>query len=154
MTQVIEIDRLMHGIEASEIAQIFKLFGHWPVPPGDFDIPGDCLCAIWLADYLATMGILDQAMRSILLEQLKPRIVSWGPNGPEPTEKDDCCIRIADRKFLFFEDGRRMNLATGHVFEGLPKTKPIDKLILDLHALFIRRRQDDSHAANQREPRG
>jgi len=139
---------MMHGIDFSEIAQIFKLFGYWPVPKDDTVIPGDVLCAIWLADYTATMGILDQAMRANMLEQLKPRIAAWGDGGPKLAEKDDCSIRLADRKFLFFEDGRHMNLTTGEVFEGLPKVPPIDKLILDLHALYIRRGRDYINATN------
>lgn len=148
MIRVKQIPHLMHGIEFSEIAQIFKLFGHWPVPQEDVIIPGDVLCAIWLADYVATMGILDQGMRANLLEQLKPRISGWGADGPNPTPEDDCCIRLADRKFLFFEDGHHMDLMNGAVFTGLPKVEPVDKLILNLHALYHRRGRDYINASN------
>lgn len=149
MTRLDELPNRLRGITNSEVHQILKLFGIWPVPAKDFEIPDTCLSAIWLADYAATMGILDQATRSVLLELWHPRMVAWGPDGP-PKDHADKDIRIADRKFVFFtepgSDPKHMDLSTGQVFTGLPKLPPVEKLILDIYAIFIRRRQEVRHA--------
>jgi len=148
--QLKHIQTALRATAPSEVNQILKLFGHWPVPSPEFEVPNDCLAAIWLSDYIACMGILDQAMRSVLLEQLQPRITGWGPEGPQPSETDDCCIRIADRRF-FFSLTTYTDLSTGKIFTGLPKLPPVERLILDIHSIFRRRQREapDATSATQ-----
>lgn len=144
-----QIIHMVHGLVPTEINRILKQFGHWPIVQKDFQIPGDCLAAIWIADYLATMGILDQGMRELLIEQLHERIASWGPEGPQLSETEDCCIRIADRRFLFFGKDQYLDMTSGETLQGLLKFPPAEKLILDAHAIFLRRQQEMPGAAIQ-----
>ena len=149
--QLNRIKGLLHGITPSEVNQILKLFGHWPIPSLEFEIPKNCLAAIWLADFVASMGILDQAMRSLMLEELHDRIVKWTDGPPEPGVLDDCCVRIADRRFLFTDStGFHVDLATGQKKAGLPEVRPVEKMILDVFALYRRRQQQVvNHDINQ-----
>jgi hypothetical protein len=137
----------LHGIKTTELSQILRLFGRWPTPPDSARLDNVCLAAIWFADYLACMGILDHAMRTILLEELKPRLTGWAWDaaGPVRTPQDDCGIRLADRRFLFVKPNEYLDLTTGTVVCGLPAYPFVDKQILDLHAIYTRRSRELTH---------
>lgn len=127
--------KTLHGITASELNQVLKLLGYWPVPHESFQLPRECLVAAWFCDYLACLGILDQPLRLVALERMRSRLTLLD-------EKDDGCIRIADRRFLYDNEGC-LDLLTGSTYKT-PPTQHVEKTTFDLRALLTRRRVEEN----------
>lgn len=128
-----DVTRALHGISQADLNQILRIFGHWPTPDKDFDVPHGCLLAIWFCDYIAALNIVEPSLRMALLQELQPELA-------DVTAEQQAAFvcHLADRRY-YYRKTVCLDLQTGQRFEQ-PPVLHVEKTIFDLTAIFLRRR--------------